>query len=609
MELRPWEPKAQSNGKARIGTVGGLSRTSQRDSRRRAEIEVAERLLMAVAREGLVPTEQQATGLLLATPSGLIWAPVARYHCMARFDLAGLPRELNDGKEIATVEELLGRLLPELAEDRRRELTEELSGGRDKVALSLEALERFGSGEVGEGSLADWEGRVWLGHPLHPGFGLRRGVTEAEHRAYGPEWQAQLCLPLLEIPRDQCFSVGSFHETFQRLFPSLGASCPQDRVLLPVHPWQAERDLPTRFASRFASGDWRIHEATVPARPTMSFRSVILQTEIDEPWHLKLPVNVQTTGAVRTVSVAAAQNGPRVSAFLKAFVQSGYARDSRLFERFHLMYEEAAFYLDGSASEESRFLAGLLRRGVPVEGAQRCFVVPVAALMEPRESPLFVRLAEAYGLRHSSLWTLYLASLLRPLAILTGRFGICLEAHPQNLLVEFRGELGRPPKIHFWYRDFGGIRFHEGRLREALAQEPELAELKPPEFWPGSATTTDCFREASSKFIYSVLQNHLGELIRAVVRRPETPTERRYWAAVAEELARLTEEMGPELAERVFAPRWDLKAMWTMRVDQAVTEYTFAPVVNPLLPDPPAQPPGEIQERSRDQTPTEASPR
>ncbi len=541
---------------------------------------------MAISREGLVPTLRTSRALHFTLDDGTsLQAPVERYYCMGRFDLSGFPRRKSDDRELRSFEELLDALLPGLDLERRRDLEAELTNGRDKLVLAFQALGTLGHGRVGEGSLGSWEGRVWLGHPLHPGCGLRLGVTDQENRMYGPEWGAQLQLRLLMVPCEDLVEVGDFTRRFLDLFPELKTHVPSGTALLPVHPWQADRDAPSRFSAQLQSGRWSWSPYTVPARPTMSFRTVILESPTGRDFHLKLPVNVQTTGAVRTVSVAAAQNGPRVSAFMRALVEGPFGRSSRMFEHFHLMYEDASFYVSTGQPEQSRFLAGLLREGPFHDWEERKdrWILPVAALLEPRDNPLMGRVGPAYGLSHRDLWRAYLRSLLPTLAVLCGRLGIALEAHPQNLLVEFRGPLGQSPEIHFWYRDFGGIRFHQPSLRAALHREPELKTLEAPTFWPDSATTTECFREASSKFIYSVLQNHLGELIRVQVRDSDSLEEKELWTDVALVLRELKTAMGAELSELVFAESWDLKAMWTMRVDRAVTEYTFSPVPNPLL--------------------------
>lgn len=533
---------------------------------------------MSCARERLVSCRFSEDHITL---DNRVTVPVERWYSMDRFDLSGLPIGFDESDCDNLFSWFLDKLFPNLGPEKRDSLLEELENSYLNMALSLEARNELGDGEVGRGSLADWEGKVWCGHPLHPGARLRSGVSPKENRDYGPEWQARLELRLLSVPEEQVHQVGDFQAQFSRLFPSLKGAEKPGRVLVPVHPWQAEHDIPARFRQRFESGELYFSESTVPARPTMSFRTVILEAEEGQDFHLKLPMAVQTTGATRTVSVASTHNGPLMSAFLTRLMNLPIFGESQLFHHLHLMGEPASFYLKAASENESRFCAGILRHGPGtgrIPGPRQ--VMPVAALLEPRDNPLFVRLARYFGLAPVTLFTNYCQRLLPAHAFLCGRMGVALESHPQNLLVDFRGLAGTSPDIHFWYRDLGGIRLHGGRLGTALADRGWDETLHAPEFWPGSATSTDSDRDLSSKFVYSLIQNHLGELIRAICRTGIH--ERDLWPVVYEVLHDHRNLLGEDLERRIFAPEWDLKAMWTMRIDSAVTEYTYQPVKNPL---------------------------
>ncbi len=540
-----------------------------------------ERVLMAAVREELVPATRTPEGLRLETVGILI--PVSRFYSMGRFDLASWPTCGHTGRPIQELKALLERLHGDLSSDVFERLLAELSNSRDNLEDSLEAMERLGIGTAGEGTPADWEGRVWEGHPLHPGNRLRSGVSLEEQHRFGPEWQVTFPLRLLEVPTEDLVVRGPLWNELSRLYPQVeGFRGQGDRVAVPVHPWAAERDFPTRFAEPLASGRfcWSSEEG-VWARPCMSFRSVILASETGPVGaHFKLPVAVQTTGATRTVSISAAHNGPLMSRFLGNLWATDNAEIRSRLKALSLMLEVASFHLRDNDKDQARFLAGILRKGeAAVKGG---WLLPAAALIEPRDNPLFVRAAEHFGLSPLELWRLYCQALLPPQVFLCGELGIALETHPQNVVVEFVGEAGQAPKVSFHYRDLGGIRMHPGRLRQGLAELGLERKLDVPEFWPGSATSTDSLRELSSKFVYSLLQNHLGELIRAVVRytgEAEAP----YWETVEQVLLSQREHFGPDLGERVFNAVWDFKSMWRMRMDSAVTEYTFAPVANPWM--------------------------
>ena len=534
---------------------------------------------MAVVREELVPAVRTEEGLRLETVGILV--PVSRFYTMGRFDLGGWPLCGHTGRTLEDLTTVAERLHRDVSSEVLTRLLAELTNSRDNLEDSLSAQESLGIGVPGEGELADWEGRVWEGHPLHPGNRLRSGVTIEQDRRFGPEWQVRFPLYLLELPLEDLVVRGPLWKELSRLYPEVEAfSGDGERVAVPVHPWAAENDLPRRFEAQFRSGRFRWLEPTnVWARPCMSFRSVVLHTaEGPVGAHLKLPVAVQTTGATRTVSVSAAHNGPLMSRFLQNLWAQEKLREH--FQGLQLMLETASFHLRDNGQDQARFLAGILRRGAATQGGG--WLLPVAALLEPRENPLFVRTAAHYGVKPLGLWNAYCQALLPPQVFLCGSLGIALETHPQNVVVEFLGEPCAAPRIAFHYRDLGGIRMHPGRLKEGLKSLGLDSSLDVPEFWPGSATSTDSLRELSSKFIYSLLQNHLGELIRAIVRSTGE-SEAPYWETVRRVLESQRELFGSDLEERVFSSVWDFKSMWRMRIDSAVTEYTFAPVENPWM--------------------------
>jgi siderophore synthetase component len=537
-----------------------------------------ERLLLSVIRECLVLARSNSHGMILRSGHGAeVYVPVKRHYRMDRFDLAGMPRLGGpDGPPIKNLETLFDHLHDPVDPEIRQRLLGELENSRANTEDSLRALRRLGSGQPGQGDLADWEGRVWLGHPLHPGSRLRSGVSQIDSERFAPEWQPRLELPLLEIPAEDLIVEGDLWTEMETLYP--GQFSAGDTVKVPVHPWAAERDLPQRFAAQLSKDRWRFSADRLPARPSMSFRSVLLDSPHGDA-HLKLPVAVQTTGATRTVSVAAAHNGPLMSRFLEALWAQSDHPDLSSLKRLSLMSEPASFRLADDSQGQSRFLAGILRRGPgPAVDGQR-WLLPAAALLEPKENPLFPRAARYFGCSNLRLWELYVNALLPPLCLLCGQLGIALEGHPQNMVVEFLGRPGTAPTVRFHYRDLGGIRLHPDLLTQGLSRF-QLA-LEAPRFWPGSATCTQSSRDLASKLIYSVLQNHLGELSRAVVRRTGE-NESPYWDIVRATLERARPDLGDELANRVFAPHWDLKAMWRMRLQAAITEYTYAPVDSPL---------------------------
>jgi siderophore synthetase component len=160
---------------------------------------------------------------------------------------------------------------------------------------------------------------------------------------------------------------------------------------------------------------------------------------------------------------------------------------------------------------------------------------------------------------------------------LLSRYGVSMEGHLQNSVLI----LDDAEPMRLVLRDFGGVRVLLERLeRQGLTVG----------FHPGSATVTRDVRDLRNKLTYSVIQNHLGEVI-ATVHRTLGVAEHALWEPVAQVCRQAYAELkqDPGIAEQaaadeaaLFAPTVDLKAMATMRLLGEVTRYAFAPVPNPL---------------------------
>jgi siderophore synthetase component len=162
------------------------------------------------------------------------------------------------------------------------------------------------------------------------------------------------------------------------------------------------------------------------------------------------------------------------------------------------------------------------------------------------------------------------------LTIMT-RYGIALEGHMQNSVCVFHdGELSR-----MLVRDLGAVRI----LPERLAREQLTLELL-----PGSAIRAVDVDDMRNKVYYSFFQNHLAELIVAIVRHLDMD-EQLLWSEVAA-VARRTfaalktvqglEQTAADNEAALFCPTLSLKALATMRLRDFVTDYAFAKVANPL---------------------------
>ncbi|MEU3523966.1 IucA/IucC family siderophore biosynthesis protein [Streptomyces sp. NPDC038707] len=265
----------------------------------------------------------------------------------------------------------------------------------------------------------EWERRVTDGHPFHPGCRSRPGFSVADQLAYGPEHGPVVELGTVPVPAGECLVSGEWPAELRD----------GERLLLPVHPWQAAHVLKRTYDV------WR------PARPLMSLRTLALP---GGP-HVKTALSARLTSSVRDISVYSV----RAAAPLSDFAGELTARTDGLLHLTRTL---------GAVTAHSPDLAALLRQPPEEYAGPGERVVPVAALAttslpgRPGWLARFARLALTVGLRLLEL-------------------GVALEAHGQNLLVVL-GADGTP--LRLVYRDLADIRISPARLSRHGIAPPAL---------------------------------------------------------------------------------------------------------------------------------------
>ncbi|MFD9702088.1 IucA/IucC family protein [Lentzea sp. NPDC059081] len=308
--------------------------------------------------------------------------------------------------------ELLKALNWPLAESLVREVGHSVAGlalSRTADPITTPFLER--SPEEHEQSVVD-------GHPLHPCCRNRTGFTARDHLAYGPEHRPVVALRLHPAKDHVVFGDWPAELT------------DGDRILLPVHPWQADR-LGVASAG------------TLDASPLMALRTLSAGD-----WHVKTTLSAQITSAVRDISAESIATATTVSDFLAGVVKGIELQPNRA---------SAAVLTNG---EPDRRLGVILRdKPVPREGET---LLPLAALsLSPPDDPV--------------AWLAEFAELtVPPLMTLLAR-GVALEAHEQNLVVGLVN--GRPSRV--LYRDLADIRTSpRAELPVRLHASPEALRTK-----------------------------------------------------------------------------------------------------------------------------------
>ena len=268
----------------------------------------------------------------------------------------------------------------------------------------------------------EWEQRVVDGHPFHPNCRSRPGFSVAEQLAYGPEHRPVVRLGLLPVRADECLVTGAWPEDMRD----------GERLLIPVHPWQAEHVLKRPCDP---------YDGAIAAHPLMSLRTLALP---GGP-HVKTALSARLTSSVRDISVYSIG----MSAILSHFAETLAARTDGLLHFTRTM---------GAATAHSPDLAAVVRESPQEYAGPGERVVPVAALAttalpgSPAWLAGFTRLALTVGLRLLEL-------------------GVALEAHGQNLLVVLSAD-GSP--VRLVYRDLADIRVSPARLARHGIPVPEL---------------------------------------------------------------------------------------------------------------------------------------
>jgi DNA polymerase-3 subunit chi len=308
-----------------------------------------------------------------------------------------------------------------------------------------------------------WEAeqRVVDGHPFHPGCRSRPGFSAAEQLAYAPEHRPVVTLRPFAVPEETCLVTGAWPAELRD----------GRRILLPVHPWQAEHVLKQPHGPRGGArpydgacarprGEEQPYRARPydgepppyedraggsPAHPLMSLRTLA----VPGGPHVKTALSARLTSSVRDISVYSVT----VSAALSAFAEHLVDRLDGLLHVTRTL---------GAATAHSPDLAAVLRESPQVHAGPGEHVLPVAALATT-------------SLPASPAWLADLARLALGVGLRLLELGVALEAHGQNLLVVLSAS-GAP--LRLVYRDLADIRISPARLaRHGIPAPPITGRL------------------------------------------------------------------------------------------------------------------------------------
>jgi siderophore synthetase component len=326
------------------------------------------------------------------------------------------------------------------------------------------------------------EQSIAYGHWLHPTPKSRQGMTFWQQETYAPEFSGRFRLTYFaaadHLVRQDSARAERASDIVRSLVSSELAAVPlrQGETLLPMHPLQADAlMLDPNIQGLIETGSLRPLGALGPEfSATSSVRSVYSP---DHPWMLKFSLPVRITNSLRVNRRHELEAGVAIAKLVdRAGIAARYAN-------FNIIQDPAYITLDLPGRAESGFEI-ILRENPFMHGSDRGIATIAALTADPLPgqasllSRIVRRLADATSQTLSCIATIwferYLDHALEPLLRLYDDFGIALEAHQQNSLVDVSNGL---PSA-FYYRDNQGFYLAESHRPSLAALVPETERIE-----------------------------------------------------------------------------------------------------------------------------------
>lgn len=482
------------------------------------------------------------------------------------------------------IEELLhSRLGLELSyqqlRQRERVMRHSLKFSRMPDTLNFIAWLNHMNGDESFSVLGYTEGMIWEGHPSHPLTKTKLPLTEAEIQQYAPEFMKIIPLKIVLVRKGLLKSTtmtGEEDFVLKKMFPDKESQLRQwmqtyegtldDYRVMLVHPWQYTNVITERFQTLIAQHDVIPTPFTVDSKATLSFRTMRL---LHYPYHVKLPVNVQATSAVRTVSTVTTVDGPKLSYQLQDMLD--------IYPTLSVASEPYGAHIDVEADLARQF-AMIIRHSPEVHARDYTqLVTAVLTQVNPVDGQVVVDSLIEYLYGEINEQTIhqfmrkYMEALIPPLVGYIQQYGIALEAHQQNTILQIDKESER---LSFIVRDLGGSRIYP----ETLTQTVPDFEIT------NKSLISDEVEAVIAKFQHAVIQNQLGTLIHHfhhVHHIDEAPLYD-IAAAVIEEAIDPSHAHADALKRILFGDKITVKALLNMRMEQKVKQYVQIDIKNPL---------------------------
>lgn len=306
------------------------------------------------------------------------------------------------------------------------------------------------------------ESHMTEGHPYHPSYKSRLGFSLRDNEAYGPEFNQAIRLQWLAVKEeltDTALCVGFTAEQFYRqhlteedrhrfarLVEEYGDGSPY--VLIPVHPWQWDRQIESVFTRQLLSGEIiPLGLADGKYRAQQSIRSLSHRGNPDATY-LKLALSMINTSTSRILAHHTTQNAPLISDWLDDLI-----RQDELLQRegFRILREVMglSFRYEELSSLQYRSAYGTLgaiwRENISAHlgACEEAWPLNAITLVQRNGEPFIQDVIARYGIRHWS--EALIRTVTRPIIHLLYAHGIALESHAQNIILVLKE--GLPKRI------------------------------------------------------------------------------------------------------------------------------------------------------------------
>ncbi|KAF8906867.1 IucC family-domain-containing protein [Mucidula mucida] len=332
-----------------------------------------------------------------------------------------------------------------------------------------------------------FEQSIVSGHPTHPMHKTRAAlpplILEPSYDLLHPR------LRLVAVPRESLRLSGEYDSLitpFLAQYPSFTLPS-SDHVAVPVHELQVAHILKMK--------DLHLYPPiiSVPALAQQSLRSVLLPGV--QGTHLKLPLGVKLTSAVRTIS-------PPSALFGVPFCQRTLPKLTYDRTILTVLEERASLISTHPDPLISRHLACIIRDN-PSPPPGEAYIVSTSLVDRPAAYPqaLFHLTTPAQRVAWFTKYvTLLLDAFLPPIL----NDGLAFECHPQNTILRCSLPTGDP--LGFFLRDFGGLKIHAPSLPESIFDYAN----------PEHSIFAHSIDDVWTRMYHTLVHNHVQQLARVM---------------------------------------------------------------------------------------------